>query len=58
MQPKLTAKARCSDREVGRISKVIVDPLSHELSHVVVRESHSQGVDRQVPIGEIGHPSI
>jgi Rieske Fe-S protein len=53
MQPKLTAKARCTDKEVGKISKVIVDPLSHEISHVVVRELNGQGVDRQVPIEQI-----
>ena len=53
MQPKLAAKARCTDKEVGKISKVIVDPLSHEISHVVVRELNGQGVDRQVPIEQI-----
>ncbi|RMH06695.1 MAG: ubiquinol-cytochrome c reductase iron-sulfur subunit [Nitrospirae bacterium] len=53
MQPKITAKARCADREVGRISKVIVDPLSHEVSHVVVKEANGQGYERQVPVREI-----
>jgi len=53
MQPKLTAKALCGDQEVGKISKVIVDPLSHEISHVVVKESGVQGVDRQIPIGQV-----
>ena len=53
MQPKLTAKARCVDGEVGKVSKVIVDPLSHEISHVVVREYHGQQMDRQVPIGQV-----
>ncbi len=53
MQPKITAKARCADGEVGSISKVIVDPLSREISHVVVRERGGQGVERQVPIGHV-----
>ena len=53
MQPKLTAKALCGGQEVGKISKVIVDPLSHEISHVVVREMGVQGVDRQIPIGQV-----
>lgn len=53
MQPKLTAKALCGDQEVGKISKVIVDPLSHEISHVVVKEIGAQGVDRLVPIGQV-----
>ncbi len=50
MQPKIKAKARCTDGEVGSVSKVIVDPLSHEISHVIVREFGGQGVDRQVPL--------
>ncbi len=53
MQPKLTAKARCSDGEVGKVSKVIVDPLSHDISHVVVQESNGQRLDREVPIAQV-----
>ena len=53
MQPKLAAKARCSDGEVGKISKVILDPLSREISHVVVSEYSGQRMDRQVPIRQI-----
>ncbi len=53
MQPKLTAKACCSDREVGEIAKVIVDPLSHQISHVVIREQGGQGIERLIPTTEI-----
>ena len=53
MQPKLAAKARCSDGEVGKISKVILDPLSREISHVVVSEYSGQRMDRQVPVRQI-----
>jgi Rieske Fe-S protein len=53
MQPKLTAKAVCADKEVGKISKVIVDPLSHEISHIVVRELNDYGAERQIPIGQV-----
>ena len=53
MQPKLSAKAVCSDREVGRITKVVVDPLSHEISHVVVQGRNGKAGERQVPISEI-----
>ena len=52
MQPKLTAKAKCSDGEVGKISKVILDPLSHDISHLVVQESGGQKLDRLVPISQ------
>lgn len=50
MQPKLSAKALCVDQEVGKISKVIVDPLTHEISHVVVRSFQEQGLERMVPM--------
>ncbi len=53
MQPKLTAKALCGGQEVGKISKVIVDPISHEISHVVVQENGAQGSHRQLPIGHV-----
>ena len=36
MQPKLRSKVRCTDREIGEVSKVVVDPLSREISHIVV----------------------
>jgi len=36
MQPQLKSKVRCADREVGEVSKVIMDPLSQEVSHLVV----------------------
>ncbi|MCA9468686.1 MAG: ubiquinol-cytochrome c reductase iron-sulfur subunit [Nitrospira sp.] len=53
MQPKLSAKAVCSDREVGKILKVVVDPLSHEISHVVVGGLNEKAGMRQVPVSEI-----
>ncbi|MEP6958568.1 MAG: ubiquinol-cytochrome c reductase iron-sulfur subunit [Nitrospirota bacterium] len=36
MQPKLKSKVRCADQEVGEVAKIILDPLSHEISHLVV----------------------
>jgi Rieske Fe-S protein len=53
MQPKLTAKALCADKEVGKISKIIVDPLSREISHIVVQELNDRGAERQVPICQV-----
>jgi Rieske Fe-S protein len=51
MQPQLKSKVRCSDREVGEVSKVIMDPLSHEVSHLVV--SMNGAGERQVPMGAV-----
>jgi hypothetical protein len=37
MQPKISLIVRCTDREVGEISRIIVDPLDREISHIVVK---------------------
>ena len=46
MQPQLKSKVRCTDREIGEVTKVIVDPLSHQISHIVVSMNGSG--ERQV----------
>ena len=51
MQPQLKSKVRCADREIGEVSKVIMDPLSHEVSHLVV--SMNGTGERQVPMGAV-----
>jgi len=51
MQPKLKSKVHCADREVGEVTKVIMDPLSHEISHLVV--SMNGAGERQVSMGEV-----
>lgn len=53
MQPKLKSKVLCTDREVGAITRVIVDPLSHEVSHIVVGSNGAGGPERQVPASTI-----
>jgi Rieske Fe-S protein len=51
MQPQLKSKVRCADREIGEVSKVIMDPLSHDVSHLVV-SMNGEG-ERQVPMGAV-----
>jgi len=51
MQPQLKSKVRCTDREVGEVTKVIMDPLSHEVSHLVV--SMNGTGERQVSMGSV-----
>ena len=51
MQPQLKSKVRCADREIGEVSKVIMDPLSHEVSHLVV--SMNGTGERQIPMGAV-----
>ncbi|MBX3341335.1 MAG: hypothetical protein KF711_07080, partial [Nitrospira sp.] len=53
MQPKLKSKVRCTDGEVGEVRRVIMDPLSHEISHIVVGGGTADIVERQVPMGQV-----
>ncbi len=50
MQPKIRSKVRCVDGEIGEIVHVIADPLSLEVSHIVVQVN---GTQRQVPASTI-----
>ncbi|RMH31933.1 MAG: ubiquinol-cytochrome c reductase iron-sulfur subunit [Nitrospirae bacterium] len=53
MEPKLSAKVRCLDGEVGRVTNVIVDPISRTISHLTVREKNGRHVERQVPVDRL-----
>lgn len=51
LQPKLKSKVRCTDCDIGEVTKVILDPLSHEISHIVVSMN---GIgERQVLMGQV-----
>lgn len=52
MQPTLKSTVKCTDREVGEITRIIVDPLSCEVSHIVVGDG-TGGQERQVPMSEV-----
>ena len=47
MQPQIKSKVRCTDGVGGEVAHVIADPLSLDLSHLVVRVN---GTERQVPM--------
>lgn len=47
MTLKIKAKVRCSDREVGEVSRVIVDPIEKSIREIVVL---SDGEERVVPL--------
>ncbi|GMV52130.1 ubiquinol-cytochrome c reductase iron-sulfur subunit [Nitrospirales bacterium NOB] len=53
MQPKLKSKVRSADSDVGEVRRVIMDPLSHEVSHIVVGGDGVGVIERQVPIGQV-----
>lgn len=52
MQPTLKSTVKCTDREVGEITRIIIDPLSLEVSHIVVGDG-TGGQERQVPMSEV-----
>jgi len=47
MMLKIKSKVRCSDREIGEVSRIIVDPIDKVISHIVVL---SEGTERVVPL--------
>jgi Rieske Fe-S protein len=51
-QPKLKARVQSSDGDVGEIRHVIVDPISLQISHVVIGDGAATA-ERQVPVDAI-----
>jgi Rieske Fe-S protein len=51
MQPKLKSKVKAADREIGEVTRVIMDPLSLEISHIVVSMNGSG--ERQVAMAHV-----
>jgi len=56
LQPKLKSKVRCTDRDIGEVTKVILDPLSHEISHIVVSMNGSG--ERQVVMAMVQEVTV
>jgi sporulation protein YlmC with PRC-barrel domain len=44
------AEASCSDGPVGKVSRVVVDPVARALTHLVVEPGLRQGPSRLVPL--------
>jgi sporulation protein YlmC with PRC-barrel domain len=44
------AAAVCSDGPCGAVSRVVVDPVARELTHLVVEPEHRAGLGRLVPL--------
>ncbi len=41
----------CSDGPCGEVSRVVVNPISRVVTHIVVEPKHRQGLGRLVPLG-------
>ena len=44
------ARASCSDGYCGELSRIITDPATRKMTHLVVKQKHRQQDDRLVPI--------
>lgn len=44
------AAVECSDGPCGAVSRVVVDPVARELTHLVVEPEHRSGLGRLVPL--------
>ncbi|MFZ0249405.1 MAG: PRC-barrel domain-containing protein [Acidimicrobiales bacterium] len=44
------APAACSDGPCGVVSRVVVDPVARELTHLVIEPEHRSGLGRLVPL--------
>lgn len=44
------AEASCTDGVCGHVSRVVVDPVAREITHLVVRPTHGHGLGRLVPL--------
>lgn len=44
------AEVACTDGVAGELSRVVIDPVAHALTHLVVRPKHRRTLDRLVPL--------
>jgi sporulation protein YlmC with PRC-barrel domain len=52
--------ALCSDGPCGAVSRVVVDPVARELTHLVIEPEHRSGLGRLVPLDmvEVGEGNV
>jgi hypothetical protein len=53
MDVPLNAKVRCADGDGGRTTRIVLDPATRRVTHVVVRGPGLLGDERLVPVEEI-----
>jgi sporulation protein YlmC with PRC-barrel domain len=44
------ATAICSDGDCGEVTRVVIDPIAEEVTHLVVEPRHPEGLGRLVPL--------
>jgi len=51
---RIGADASCSDGACGHVSRIIVNPVTREVTHLVVGQKHRNGSGRLVPVDLVG----
>ena len=49
------ATASCVDGPGGKVSRVIIDPATETVTHLVIQPKHRLGVGRLVPLDLVEH---
>ena len=47
---RISAGARCTDGAGGQVSRIIINPVTREVTHVAVDPKHRPGAGRLVPV--------
>ena len=53
-QFRIGTEASCSDGAVGRLCRVIVDPIAEKVTHLVIEPEHRRDPSRLVPLAVVG----
>jgi sporulation protein YlmC with PRC-barrel domain len=53
MEIPINAEVSCTDGVCGETTCVIVDPISEQITHVVVRDSHDEYTEHLVPLDQV-----
>ena len=53
MQPKLKSRVKWTDREAGEVTRVILDPLSRDVIHIVVGGNGVGTQELQIPVSAL-----
>jgi sporulation protein YlmC with PRC-barrel domain len=57
MSFRMGADTSCTDRACGQVSRIIVNPVAREVTHLVVDPKHQHGPGRLVPVDLVDAPT-
>jgi len=50
---RIGADASCADGPCGQVSRIIVNPVAREVTHLIVDQKHRHGPGRLVPVDRV-----